>query len=133
MAKPSRDIACPCGGRLYDQCCGRFIQGDEIPQTAGELMRSRFSAYVLRDEAYLRATWFASSRPDRVLEPDDGMKWVSLSILSSSQDENWGMVEFVARYKVNGRAGKLHEVSRFVRDDGRWYYLDGEFPPEKSK
>lgn len=134
MAKPFRDdMACPCGGERYHQCCGRYLQGGETPSSPRDLMRSRFSAYALRDEGYLRATWYASSRPERVFEPNDGMKWISLDIRASDQDDNWGTVEFVARYKVNGRAGKLHEISRFVREDGCWYYLDGDFPREKSK
>lgn len=133
MAKFSRDLACPCGGERYVQCCERFILGAEIPQTARDLMRSRFSAYAMRDEAYLRATWYASSRPEKVLEPDDGMKWLSLEIRFSEQDDNWGKVEFVARYKINGRAGRLHEISRFVREEGRWFYLDGDFPKEHAK
>lgn len=92
-------------------------------------MRSRYSAYVLRDEDYLHATWHARGRPERqLLAQDDGVKWISLEVLHQHQDGDAATVEFVARYKVDGRAQRLHEVSQFVREDGRWLYLDGSFP-----
>lgn len=91
-------------------------------------MRSRYSAYVLGLQAYLLDTWHASSRPAS-LDPDSdrGLKWQGLSVLSASQDGDQGQVEFVARYKCNGRAGRMHEISRFVQENQRWYYLDGQF------
>lgn len=123
---------CPCGGGVFADCCGRFISQGAVPQTALELMRARYSAYVLRDERYLQATWYGSTCPERVLQDDDGIKWLSLQILGHQEREGDATVEFVARYKLHGRAQKLHEISRFVCEQGCWYYLDGSFPDASS-
>jgi SEC-C motif-containing protein len=89
-------------------------------------MRSRYSAYVLRDEAYLLATWHPSAQPaDATTDP--ATHWLGLEVQDHKViDASHAEVEFVARYRVQGRGGRLHERSRFVReDDGRWYYVDG--------
>lgn len=89
-------------------------------------MRSRYTAYVLGLEAYLLDTWHASTRPASLdLAVDAALKWQGLTIMTAWQKADQGGVEFVARYKVNGRAEKLHEASRFVLENDRWYYLDG--------
>lgn len=85
-------------------------------------MRSRYSAFVLRDVEYLLATWHPSTRPKR-LNLDPNTRWVGLEVLSSSGsvfDTN-GIVEFRATHE----AGVQTERSRFVREGGRWYYVDG--------
>lgn len=119
---------CPCGGSAYEDCCGRYIDDGEIPETAEQLMRSRYSAYVLHKEPYLKATWHESTRPAETIAQDDGTKWLGLEVKKHLQAGDEATVEFVARYKVGGRAHRLHEVSRFVREDGRWFYVDGSFP-----
>ena len=91
-------------------------------------MRSRYSAYVLRCEPYLKATWHASTRPGDAIAQDDGTKWLGLEVKKHVPAGDEATVEFVARYKIGGRAYRLHEVSRFVREDGRWFYVDGSFP-----
>ena len=104
-------------------------------------MRSRYTAYVQKDEAYLRATWHPETLPtEPIFEADDKLQWVRLEIKSalrlrkrhveSAPVENEDTVEFVATFKVNGRAHRLHEISRFERagDPPRWFYVDGEFP-----
>lgn len=91
-------------------------------------MRSRYSAFVLGDEAYLRQTWAAENLPAEPLL-DAAVKWLGLVILSTEAGgelDQTGVVTFVARYKVNGRAGRMQERSRFVREQGLWRYLDGE-------
>lgn len=91
------------------------------------MMRSRYSAYVLKLEAYLLATWHSGTRPDALNIAADNTKWLGLEVKSHlSESADRATVEFVARYKSGGRAGRLHEVSRFVREDGRWFYVDGE-------
>ena len=93
-------------------------------------MRSRYSAYVLALEPYLLATWHPSTRPES-LDLDDGTqtRWLGLDIRKhQSTGPDTALVEFVARYKIAGRAHRLHESSRFVREQGHWFYLDGEFP-----
>jgi len=119
---------CPCGEGDYAQCCGRYHAG-EIAPTAEALMRSRYSAYVLKLENYLRATWHSSTCPASLELAVDSAKWLGLQVKSQRvQSENHGTVEFIARYKIAGRAHRLHEISRFEKVDGRWFYVDGEFP-----
>ena len=97
-------------------------------------MRSRYTAYVHLNEHYLRQTWYITTRPaSGFLSESDAIKWLSLNVVHHHEDGADGTVEFVARYKVQGRANKLHEVSRFVREDGRWFYLDGSFPQPDKK
>ena len=96
-------------------------------------MRSRYTAYVLRDERYLQLTWHGSTRPvGRLLAASDSIKWLSLEIRASEEVGSAATVEFVARYKERGRAQRLHETSRFVREEGQWLYLDGSFAPAKK-
>ena len=91
-------------------------------------MRSRYSAYVLKLESYLLATWAVSTRPSELDLAADSTKWLGLQVKEHTlQDENHATVEFVARYRVAGRGHRLHELSRFVREGGCWYYIDGEF------
>jgi SEC-C motif-containing protein len=121
---------CPCDPlRPYAGCCGRYHAGALHLQApdAETLMRSRYSAYVLGLADYLRATWHASTRP-AVIEPDPpGLKWLGLEVKRHVRsDEDHATVEFVARSKPGGRAERLHETSRFVREDGCWFYVDGE-------
>jgi SEC-C motif-containing protein len=121
--------ACPCGGgRPYAACCGPLHQG-EAAVTAGALMRSRYTAYVLRLDAYLLSTWHSSTRPS-MLEladaADAATRWLGLTVKAHRQQGDTAVVEFIARYRIGGAsAQRLHETSRFVREDGRWYYLDG--------
>lgn len=92
-------------------------------------MRSRYSAYVMRLTPYLLATWHPATRPDALDLAADDAKWLGLEVKRHDrQDADHATVEFVARYKIGGRAHRLHENSRFVCEDGRWYYVDGEFP-----
>ena len=119
---------CPCGsGRSVEACCGRFLSGEPAPD-AESLMRSRYCAFVLGQENYLQATWHPDTRPaDLGLDATPAPQWLGLAIQSHTPlDDHHAMVEFIARYKLNGRAFKLHETSRFERVDGRWLYVDGE-------
>ena len=126
-------LAAPCPCRLpdklpkYADCCGRFHAGAATAPDAEALMRSRYSAYALSLTGYLLATWHTSTRP-ATLEPDPaGLKWLGLEVRRHVvADADHASVEFVARSKLGGRAHRLHEFSRFVREDGRWYYVDGD-------
>ena len=89
-------------------------------------MRSRYSAFVLDLGGYLLATWHPRKRPAAVDANPVGLKWLGLEVRRrEQQDAEHASVEFVARSKLGGRAQRLHETSRFVREDGRWFYLDG--------
>ncbi|MBI3283308.1 MAG: SEC-C domain-containing protein [Burkholderiales bacterium] len=123
------NFACPCGsGQTYDDCCGRYISGAAAAPDAEALMRSRYSAYTLSDEAYLRATWDERTLPAERLAHDEPTKWLGLEVKKHTPQGEQATVEFVARYKIGGRAQRLHEVSRFVKHDGKWFYVDGSFP-----
>ena len=145
MPPLTKPAACPCGGALFAACCGPFLAGAAIAPSAELLMRSRYSAYTLRDEAYLRATWHPDTLPaGPIVDPDQTVRWLGLEVKSAlrlrqrkatlPEKPERDTVEFVARYKVAGRAHRLHEVSQFVCEhDGevaRWFYLDGSFPAE---
>ncbi len=123
----SEDL-CPCGsGRPYARCCGPLHDG-QAAADAQSLMRSRYCAYVLGLEAYLLGTWHPATRPPALeLDAAPRPQWLGLSVKASAQtDDRHATVEFVARYKINGRAFRLHETSRFERAEGRWYYVDGD-------
>lgn len=91
-------------------------------------MRSRYTAYTRQDAPYLLATWHPGTRPAALsLDEAPQTRWIGLMIKRHEVlDEHHAIVEFIARYKINGRAGKLHETSRFVHEDGRWYYVAGD-------
>ncbi|MDF3142647.1 MULTISPECIES: YchJ family protein [unclassified Streptomyces] len=119
--------SCPCGlPKAYDDCCGRYHSGTAAAPTAEALMRSRYSAFVKGDEAYLLRTWHPRTRPPR-LDLDPRMRWTGLEILAAGDGTAFhttGTVEFRASY----RGGSLHERSRFERVGGAWVYVDGDFP-----
>jgi len=122
---------CPCGSTSsYGACCGRWHHGAlrRMAPDAQTLMRSRYCAFVLDELDYLLDTWHSSTRPES-LEPNaPGTKWLGLDVRRhAQQDDDHATVEFVARSRQNGRAARLHEVSRFIREDGRWFYVDGDF------
>ena len=122
---------CPCGrGRPYGQCCGP-LHGGQPASDAEALMRSRYSAYVLGDANYARSSWHPDTRPDELdLGDPAATRWLGLEVKRHvAVDADHATVEFVARYRRGGApAVRLHELSRFVREDGRWYYLDGQSP-----
>ncbi len=126
--------ACPCGradarGRplAYAACCARYLDHDTPAPDAEALMRSRYTAFVLERADHLLATWHTSHRPPTI-EFDPGVKWLGLDVRQHRLlDGSHAEVEFVARQKSPGSpAVRLHERSRFVRDAGRWYYVDGD-------
>ncbi|USY22663.1 YchJ family protein [Nocardiopsis exhalans] len=127
--QPSRsaDQPCPCGRpKRYGECCGRLHEGSAKAATAEDLMRSRYSAFVVGDEAYLLRSWHPDTRPAGA-DPDPHTEWLGLEILSTGEGtpfHNEGTVEFRARFREGGRASELHEHSRFLRHEGAWVYLD---------
>lgn len=132
MAEQIHPSSCPCGsGKAYAVCCGRFIDQGALPETAEQLMRSRYTAFSLVNEPYLLASWHASTRPSSLdLDQDEPTKWLGLRIdrveAGGVADER-GVVCFVARWRVGGgKAQRLEECSRFVKEEGRWFYVDGD-------
>ncbi len=132
MKKPplASVAACPCdSGLAYGECCGPWHaglrEGIHAP-TPEALMRSRYSAYVLGQIDYLLTTWHASTSPGELeLSP---VKWLGLEVRHAQATGDAGVVEFVARLRENGKGVRLHEISRFVREDGAWRYIDAQMP-----
>jgi len=126
----SRAPSCPCGSTVrYEDCCGRYHAGPLHLQapTAEALMRSRYSAFVLDLTDYLLASWHASTRPLRLEPNEPGLTWLGLDVRRHTVvDADHATVEFVARNKLAGRAQRLQELSRFVREDAIWFYVDGD-------
>ena len=126
---------CPCGrvdaknrAVAYADCCGRFVDHfDTTPAPDAEhLMRSRYSAFVREQADYLLATWHGSTRP-ATLDFEAGAKWLGLEVREHKVTGiDTAEVAFVARYRLAGQAVRLHERSRFVREGGRWFYVDGD-------
>jgi SEC-C motif domain protein len=119
--KATTTASCPCGSGLdYTECCEPLHLGAPA-STAEALMRSRFSAFALGLRQYLLASWHPSTRPDE-LELDADVTWRRLQIVDTDE----GVVEFRASFRGAEGAGVLHERSRFVRENGHWFYLDGD-------
>jgi SEC-C motif-containing protein len=136
MSKPTATaIPCPCGQTgaskkplTYAACCGRFIEASETTPApdAQSLMRSRYSAFGLGRSDYIRDIWGAANDPhDFAIQR--GAKWLGWEVRANrSTGPDSAEVECVARYRVDGRAVRVHERSRFVRSGGRWFYVDGD-------
>jgi SEC-C motif-containing protein len=126
--KRKAEAACPCGsGADYTACCAPAHHGRPAAD-AEALMRSRYSAYVLGLEDHLLATWHPTTRPPSLnLAAAPQASWLGLEVRRHQpQSSSRATVEFVARCRVGGRAQRLHELSRFILEDGRWFYLDGD-------
>ncbi|MFG2824965.1 YchJ family protein [Kitasatospora sp. NPDC048365] len=125
---PAAPEACPCGlPARYAECCGRLHRGEAQAATAELLMRSRFSAFTVHDEAYLLRSWAPETRPAEV-DFDPELRWERLEVLGATEGGAFhteGTVEFRAHYRVGREAGALRENSRFRREAGAWVYVDG--------
>ncbi|OAN40193.1 hypothetical protein A4X16_13325 [Microbacterium sp. H83] len=123
----SASARCPCGsGGTFGTCCAPLLAGAPAP-SAERLMRSRYTAFALRDAAYLLDSWHPSTRPAS-LELDGDLEWRRLLIVdrvAGGPFDREGVVEFEAFWRQGGERGSLRERSRFVRDDRRWQYVDG--------
>lgn len=131
MAHPiATSMPCPCGSfHAYGECCGALHAGAPAAD-AEHLMRARYSAYVLQREDYLLATWHPETRPSalHLTAQQPAPTWLGLDVRSHDMDDaDHARVEFVARLRVGGgRAQRMHEHSRFVRESGHWLYIDGD-------
>ncbi|NVK18793.1 MAG: YchJ family protein [Methylocystaceae bacterium] len=131
---------CPCGSRQeYAVCCEPFHQGAAAP-TAEKLMRSRYSAFEKGEMQYLEDTLIEEARVDYdAAETDTWAKsaiWKKLEIgktEAGQENDETGIVEFKAYFKMNGQHQVHHEISRFAKRDGRWYYVDGEMNPKQEQ
>ncbi|AWN24095.1 hypothetical protein DKM44_13350 [Deinococcus irradiatisoli] len=111
---------CPCGSRQpYAACCQPRLSGERPAETPEALMRSRYTAYVLRDAAYLQATWHPRTRPAHLQLAE--VRWLGLHVRRAAGNT----VSFTARYQEGRNRHELRERSTFVQEEGRWFYLDG--------
>ena len=127
FAELSPESRCPCqSGETYGECCSPFHAGTAVAPTAERLMRSRYSAYVVGNADYLRATWHSSTRP-ATLEIDPDIRWFALDITGRTGGgmfDSTGTVAFVASFRVSGTRGEQNENSRFVKERKQWFYVD---------
>jgi SEC-C motif-containing protein len=130
-AVPDEREPCPCGsGSTFGDCCGPLLAGAPAP-SAEALMRSRYTAHVLGDAEHLARTCCpgsAAAMHQASIQLDPEVRWLDLRILhteAGGADDQTGVVEFIARFKRHGRAGRLREMSRFQRLGVGWCYLEG--------
>lgn len=121
---------CPCeSAKDYIDCCGVFISDQKIPATPEELMRSRYTAYYQMNMDYIARTQKSPAADN--FDAEDARKWakktswVGLEVIKTEYDSHKGIVEFRAYYNINGKKNVLHEISEFIFENRRWYYVDG--------
>lgn len=126
---------CPCGSALeYSSCCQRYLSGSLPAPDPSQLMRSRYSAFVMKDADYLIATWHPSCQPQHFRDDlEKGFaktQWQGLTVFATDEGRHpdEGFVSFIARYHDDNRPGAIIECSRFLKENGRWYYIDGTRP-----
>ncbi len=126
---------CPCGSALeYSLCCQRYLSGEQVAPDPSHLMRSRYSAFVSRDANYLIKTWHPSCQAETFRQEIEAgfahTEWRGLTLFDTAtgHDENEGFVSFVARFSEQGKPGAIIERSRFLKEGGQWYYIDGTRP-----
>lgn len=125
---------CPCASKkIYADCCQRFWATQQVAATAEELMRSRYTAFVLEKASYLVATHHPDFRAvDELKSLKKSFKdtiWTGLEIIATNAgtiEDSQGEVEFIARFSSLGHSGQLHERSRFCKENSQWLYKDGQ-------
>lgn len=131
-------MTCPCGsGRNFDQCCGPILAGERAPATAEALMRARYSAYVRQQTDFIHESTLPRMRAELDPAATDAWsrqaEWRGLEILHTegggARDED-GVVEFVARYSMQGQDVDHHEIATFEKQDGKWFFVDGQEPKQ---
>ena len=126
---------CPCGSAdEYSLCCGRIVSGERVAPDPSHLMRSRYCAFVMKDADYLIKSWHptcnAAAFRDDIIAGFANTRWLGLTIFEHtwSEAENTGYVSFIARLSEQGKTGAIIERSRFIKENGQWYYIDGTRP-----
>lgn len=126
---------CPCGSALeYSLCCQRYLSGSEVAPSPAHLMRSRYCAFVKKNADYLVKTWHptcqAGTFRDDIQNGFAHTEWLGLTVFATEagRSPNEGFVSFVARFRENSKNGAIIERSRFLKENGQWYYIDGARP-----
>jgi SEC-C motif-containing protein len=130
---------CPCGSATYGECCSPYVNEEKPAPTAEALMRSRYSAFVVGNAAYIGETLHRKSRGDH---DEAGTKkwaqkseWLGLEVLDTDagqENDGRGEVEFIARYRQKGELIEHHERATFVKEDGKWWFLEGTTPAAET-
>lgn len=119
-----------CSGVNYSECCGRFIDNQEIPSTPEELMRSRYTAFAQANVEYIADTMKSPAADNFDLEEArqaaQQLSWDTFEIVRSSMDGDNGSVEYIAYLVVDGAKHKLHKLCEFTRENGNWYFINGQ-------
>ena len=121
-------MQCPCNPtKKYSDCCQKAHQNINSVTTAEQLMRSRYSAFVLANIDYLQKSHHSSTRPNKKEKKEikswtKSVNWVKLEVLNSTEDT----VEFKAYFMENGSINVIHENSKFVKENGYWVYLEAK-------
>lgn len=131
-------MRCPCGSNLeYVECCGLYIDGQQLPASPEALMRSRYTAYTQANVAYIAKTM--TGKAVAGFDEADARRWaqrvtwLDLQVIKTSPvQNNLGTIEFIARLIDNQRLVTIHETSEFCCQAGRWYYVDGILIPQKN-
>ena len=133
MSARQPEKSCPCGSGLdYQQCCAPLLDGTRTASNAEQLMRSRFTAFSTGKLDYLKSSWHPDFVP-RDLQIDGGLTWLDLTVIDFVDGDNEATVEFEARFLSGGSLQGLHERSRFLKQQGRWLYTDGDQLPASFK
>lgn len=124
---------CPCSsGKSYKDCCKKYIIDEVIPETPEALMRSRYTAYTLKNIEYIMKTMRGPAAMDfdkeSTLQWANQIIWLGLKVIRSLHDETEGLVEYIASYSYNGNKDIIYEKSEFLKENGTWFYIDGEIP-----
>lgn len=125
---------CPCGSqKIYSACCGLYIDNAVLPPTPEALMRSRYTAYSQANIDYIAQTMKGRAAQgfniSNALQWAQQVQWLRLEVIKVSPLTNSGKlghVEFIAHFRLQGKAQRIHEVSEFHLENGRWYYVDGK-------
>ncbi|CAH9017794.1 YchJ family protein [Candidatus Nitrosacidococcus sp. I8] len=130
MSEAQITTLCPCNSGLnYPECCGVYHSGEKQASTAETLMRARYTAFAIQNKEYTIATWDNTTRPKKIDFPKSETQWNRLEIIEKKKGEendSKGIVEFKAYYSLNDKQYVLNEISRFKKQQGYWYYLDGK-------
>lgn len=132
---------CPCGtGKEYNDCCGPYIEGRENAPTAEALMRSRYTAYATTSLDYLRGTLMLEDQEefdmDAARKWAESAEWKGLEVLETEageENDEYGAVDFIARYMQGGALQAHRELAAFKKVDGKWLYVDGEVRGEPQR
>lgn len=120
---------CPCcSGVSYTECCKPLHDNQQIAETAEQLMRSRYSAFVMDFNEYILSTWDITTRPETAELNNEDLEWTRLEIIETKKgkaNDHKGIVQFKAHYLINDKPQVLNEISQFVKKSSHWYYLKG--------